>query len=78
MIWRGPAGVERPDVRDAFPDRPWASKAGFRGEVDIREAIAAAERFELEVNAVLAGGERIRICSLRGRRAPGDQRDRGG
>jgi hypothetical protein len=78
VIWRGPAGVERPDVRDAFPDRPWASKAGFRGEIDIREAIAAAERFELEVNAVLAGGERIRIGSLRGRRRPGDRRDRGG
>jgi hypothetical protein len=64
-------GVDRPDLAKAFPDHSWAGKAGFVGDADVLGAIGREDRFELEVNAVLADDSRVRIASIRGRTRAG-------
>jgi glycosyltransferase involved in cell wall biosynthesis len=69
IVWRGPVGVDRPDLAEAFPDRAWAGKAGFVGEVDVQDALGDDEALELDVTAVLGNGERTRIATVRLARA---------
>ena len=65
IVWHGPAGADRPDLAEAFPDYSWAGKAGFVGEIDVQDALGDGEPVELEVTAVLASGERARIGGVR-------------
>ena len=71
VIWRGSVGVERRDLAKVFPDHDWAGEAGFVGDADILDAIGPEGRFDLDVNAVLADEDRVRIGAIRGRGRPG-------
>jgi hypothetical protein len=60
-----PTGVERPDIAAAFPDVAWARGSGFRASIS---ALDLPPDFELEVRAVLEGGRRALLATIRGRR----------
>lgn len=62
---RVPVARERSDVATAFPDLPWAAECGFRGWVP---TAGLPPSFALEVRAVLPGGARVPLATLRGHR----------
>jgi hypothetical protein len=64
VVWRAPLGADRPDLAEAFPDRPDAGGAGFRTTVNLSEA---TDGFELGILAVLQDGTRASIGTIRGR-----------
>jgi hypothetical protein len=63
-IWRAPLRSRRPDLADAFPERPDAASAGFRTTIDL---IGTPPEFELDVSVVLADRRRARLARVRGR-----------
>jgi glycosyltransferase involved in cell wall biosynthesis len=62
---RVPIGVARPDLEQAFPDRPGAGLAGFRATVSL---VGTAAETEVEVRAVLADQRRVPFASFAARR----------
>lgn len=63
-IWQAPLRGLRPDLADAFPERPDAASAGFRTTIDL---IGTPPEFELDVSVVLADRRRARLATVRGR-----------
>jgi glycosyltransferase involved in cell wall biosynthesis len=59
-------GLERPGVARMF-DGPFAAAAGFRSELNVA-ALEVGEELELGVRAVLAGGRRAEVGTVRVRR----------
>ena len=64
VFWRAPLRAERPDLADAYPERPEAARAGFRTTLNL---IGTPAEFELEVAVVLKGQERASLGTIRGR-----------
>lgn len=64
VFWRAPLRAERPDLAEAYPDRPEASRAGFRTTLNL---IGTPAEFELEVAVVLKGQQRAPLGTIRGR-----------
>jgi glycosyltransferase involved in cell wall biosynthesis len=63
-FWRAPLRAERPDLAEAYPDRPEAARAGFRTMLNL---IGTPAEFELEVAIVLKGQQRAPLGTIRGR-----------
>jgi GT2 family glycosyltransferase len=66
-VARAEIGVARPGVERTF-DAPLAGDSGFRAGIDLAAA-PAGDELELVVRAVLAGGARAEVGSVRVRRA---------
>lgn len=64
VFWRAPLGAERPDLAEAFPDRPEASRAGFRTTLNL---IGTPAEFKLDVSVVLKGQRRAKLATIDGR-----------
>jgi glycosyltransferase involved in cell wall biosynthesis len=64
VFWRAPLRAERPDLAEAYPDRPEAARAGFRTSLNL---IGTPAEFELEVAVVLKGQQRAPLGTIRGR-----------
>jgi hypothetical protein len=62
---RVPVARERPDVALAFPERPWAAGAGFRGWVP---SVGLPSSFSLTIRALLPSGDRVLLAKLGGDR----------
>lgn len=65
VFWRTPAQLERPDVAEAFSDRPEAGRSGFKATLNL---IGAEPVVELGVQAVLAGQRRLPLATIEARR----------
>jgi glycosyltransferase involved in cell wall biosynthesis len=63
-FWRAPLRAQRPDLAEAYPDRPEAARAGFRTTLNL---IGTPAEFELEVAIVLEGQQRAPLGTIRGR-----------
>ncbi len=63
-FWRANLRAERPDLGEAFPDRPEAARAGFRTTLGL---LGTGAEFEIEIAAVLEGQQRVPVGALRGR-----------
>ncbi|HXS47677.1 MAG TPA: hypothetical protein VN756_09470, partial [Solirubrobacterales bacterium] len=63
-ICRVPLRTRRPDLADAFPERPEAASAGFRTTMDL---IGTPPEFELDLSVVLADRRRAELATVRGR-----------
>jgi hypothetical protein len=66
LIHSAPADVPRPALADERPDLPGAEVSGFYASLG---ALDLQREFELRVRAVLAGGDRVDVATIRGRRA---------
>jgi hypothetical protein len=66
-LWRVPIELERPDIRDAYPDVDNASASGFQLSVG---CLNFPLQFEVFVRAVLVDGACPSIATIRGRRPP--------
>jgi glycosyltransferase involved in cell wall biosynthesis len=64
LFWREPLRAPRPDLEEAFPDRPRAGRAGFRTTMNL---IGTPPEFELGVSVVLSGQRRAALATIRGR-----------
>lgn len=62
-----PVNVERPDVAEAHPDVPWASRSGFRAAIS---TLALPGRFELYLDTLQADGTRVNVGVIQGSREP--------
>lgn len=67
VLWRAPVFIQRPDVAAAHPHAPAAVSSGFYIPIS---TLNFPQRFEFAVCAVLAGGARAELATVRGRRAP--------
>ncbi len=63
-ICRAPLRARRPDLADAFPERPEAASAGFRTTMDL---VGTPPEFELDVSVVLSDRRRAELATVRGR-----------
>lgn len=63
VFWRAPLRAERPDLADAYPDRPDAARAGFRTTLNL---IGTPPQFEIGLLIVLKGQRRVRLGAIRG------------
>jgi glycosyltransferase involved in cell wall biosynthesis len=63
VFWRAPLRAERPDLADAYPDRPEAGRAGFRTTLNL---IGTPPQFEIGVSIVLKGQRRVQLGTIRG------------
>jgi glycosyltransferase involved in cell wall biosynthesis len=63
VFWRAPLRTPRPDVAEAFPDRPESASAGFSTTLNM---IGTPPRFEVEVSVVLEGQRRARLATIAG------------
>jgi hypothetical protein len=66
-VSRAPLGLPRPGVAAANPGVAEAARCGFVGLVN---TLRLPREFELSVAALLEGGGRARLATVRGRRAP--------
>jgi hypothetical protein len=72
QIARAPLRSPRPDLADAFPERPDAACAGFRTTIDL---VGTEPEFELDVSVVLADRSRAPLGTVRGSHRWRRQRD---
>jgi len=63
VFWRAPIRAERPDLSEAFPDRPEAGRAGFKASLNL---LGTPPEFELGVSIVLKSQRRVRLATIRG------------
>jgi glycosyltransferase involved in cell wall biosynthesis len=63
VFWRAPIRAERPDLAEAFPDRPEARMAGFKASLNL---LGTPPEFELGVSIVLKDQRRVRLATIRG------------
>jgi glycosyltransferase involved in cell wall biosynthesis len=64
VFWRAPLRARRPDLAEAFPERPGAGRAGFRTTMNLIDTPA---EFDLGVSVVLADQRRAKLARVRGR-----------
>jgi glycosyltransferase involved in cell wall biosynthesis len=64
LFWRAPLRAERPDLAEAFPERPEAVRAGFRTTMNL---IGTPPEFELGVSVVFADQRRAALATIHGR-----------
>jgi hypothetical protein len=64
VFWRAAVRAERPDLARAYSDYPDAGGAGFRTTLNL---IGTPQEFEIELNAVLKGHQRVPFGIVRGR-----------
>lgn len=67
VLWRVPVFIERPDVAAAHPHAPAAGSSGFYVPLS---TLNFPQQFEFAVCAVLPGGARVELATVRGRRSP--------
>jgi GT2 family glycosyltransferase/SAM-dependent methyltransferase len=60
---RVPVELRRPDVAEALPECPWASRCGFATRVSL---VGTGGAVEIDVLAVLADGRRAAVARVRG------------
>jgi glycosyltransferase involved in cell wall biosynthesis len=63
-FWRAPLRYERPDLAEAFPERPEAGRAGFRTTLNL---IGTPPELELALSVVLKGQRRVPLATISGR-----------
>jgi glycosyltransferase involved in cell wall biosynthesis len=64
VFWRAPLHAERPDLAEAFPDRPEAATAGFKTTLNL---IGTPPEVQLDLRVVLDDQRRVPLGSIRGR-----------
>ena len=63
VFWRASVRSARPDVAEAFPDRPESASAGFSTTLNM---IGTPARFAMEVSVVLKGQRRVPLATIAG------------